>query len=79
MLNVEERGATLEAIVSRIMSLNKQIRIIAVSATIPNIYEVAEWLRVPSDLICIFNEEYRPVKIDKIVLGFKMANNPFTF
>lgn len=40
MLNYEERGATLEAIVSRIMSLNNQVRIIAVSATIPNIYEV---------------------------------------
>lgn len=38
MLNVEERGATLEAIVSRIMSLNKNVRIIAVSASIPNIY-----------------------------------------
>lgn len=36
MLNFEERGATLEAVVSRIMSINNP-RIIAVSATIPNI------------------------------------------
>jgi replicative superfamily II helicase len=48
MLNYEERGATLEAIVSRIMSLNSKVRIIAVSATIPNIYEVGEWLRCPA-------------------------------
>lgn len=41
MLNFEERGATLEAIVSRIMSLNSEVRILAVSATIPNITEVA--------------------------------------
>jgi len=34
---MEERGATLEAIVSRIISINPKIRIIAVSATIPNI------------------------------------------
>jgi replicative superfamily II helicase len=46
MLNLEERGATLEAIVSRIMSLNNP-RIIAVSATLPNIKEVGEWLKVP--------------------------------
>lgn len=45
MLNFEDRGATLEAVVSRIMSIN-QPRIIAVSATIPNIKEVAEWLKV---------------------------------
>jgi replicative superfamily II helicase len=37
MLNMEDRGAILEAIVSRIMSINKNIRIMAVSATIPNI------------------------------------------
>lgn len=36
MLNFEERGATLEAVVSRIISLSNP-RIIAVSATIPNI------------------------------------------
>lgn len=36
MLNYEERGATLEAVISRIMSINNP-RIIAVSATIPNI------------------------------------------
>jgi ATP-dependent DNA helicase HFM1/MER3 len=79
MLNFEERGATLEAIVSRIMSLNNKIRIIAVSATIPNISEVGEWLKVPKHNICVFGEEYRPVKINKVVLGFKPTGNPFTF
>jgi replicative superfamily II helicase len=54
MLNFEERGATLEAIVSRIMSLNATVRIVAVSATIPNITEVAEWLKVPKPCICVF-------------------------
>lgn len=56
MLNFEERGATLEAIVSRIMSLNSKVRIVAVSATIPNIYEVAEWLKVPAPSICIYGD-----------------------
>lgn len=79
MLNYEERGATLEAIVSRIMSLNSQVRIIAVSATIPNIQEVGEWLQCPPSSVCVFGEEYRPVKITKIVAGFPHSGNPFTF
>lgn len=61
------------------MSLNNKVRIIAVSATIPNIWEVAEWLKVPSSCVCVFGEEYRPVKINKVVLGFKSTGNPFTF
>ena len=79
MLNYEERGATLEAIVSRIMSLNSAVRIIAVSATIPNIYEVGEWLRCPSQAVCVFGEEYRPVKLNKVVNGYPHSGNPFTF
>lgn len=61
------------------MSLNNKVRIIAVSATIPNIYEVAEWLKVPRQSICIYGEEYRPVPLKKIVLGFSNTGNPFTF
>lgn len=56
MLNLEERGATLEAVVCRIMSINRSVRIVAVSATIPNIYEVGAWIKAPKDLICIFGE-----------------------
>ena len=79
MLNFEERGATLEAVVSRVMSLNNKVRIIAVSASIPNIEEVGEWLRVPPQSIGVFGEDYRPVAIDKVVMGFKGTGNPFTF
>jgi replicative superfamily II helicase len=31
-------------------------RIIALSATIPNIKEVAQWLKVSNDLILVFGE-----------------------
>ena len=46
----EERGATLEVIVSRMKTVNKDVssakmRLIAISATVPNIGDVAEWLR----------------------------------
>ena len=51
-----ERGGTLEAIVARMKLVSKcssnstvhlnKLRIVALSATIPNIYDLAEWLDV---------------------------------
>lgn len=43
-LLAEERGATLEVIVSRMRTVNPDIRFVAVSATVPNIEDVAVWL-----------------------------------
>ncbi len=51
----------------------------AVSATIPNIKEVAKWLKVSTECICVFGNQYRPVKLHKVVLGFKSPNNDFNF
>ncbi|XP_075917829.1 putative ATP-dependent DNA helicase HFM1 isoform X1 [Petromyzon marinus] len=86
----ESRGATLEAVVSRMKTLYNLVpptstkdalqplhtcagvRIIALSATIPNIEDVAEWLS-DMDGTAIFvklDEKHRPVKLRKIVLGF---------
>ncbi|KAJ1658682.1 ATP-dependent DNA helicase MER3 [Dispira simplex] len=42
----EKRGATLEAVVSRMRIINPTIRYIAVSATVPNIKDIALWLRM---------------------------------
>lgn len=57
LLNEERRGPTLEAIVSRMKAVQdalKQkndgrscVRFVAVSATIPNINDVADWLGTP--------------------------------
>lgn len=43
MLN-EPRGSVLEVIVTRMKTLGTNIRLIAISATAPNISDVAEWL-----------------------------------
>ena len=85
LLNEENRGATIEAIVSRmklISSLKRfqnsfieNFRIIALSATIPNIYEIAEFLNVKKSGLKIFGEEFRPVKIERIVLGYQRGKN----
>ncbi|CAA0383918.1 unnamed protein product [Arabidopsis thaliana] len=85
----DPRGAALEAIVSRlkILSSNHElrsstlasVRLLAVSATIPNIEDLAEWLKVPTAGIKRFGEEMRPVKLTTKVFGYAAAKNDFLF
>ncbi|XP_028786298.1 DExH-box ATP-dependent RNA helicase DExH17-like [Neltuma alba] len=85
----DPRGAALEAIVSRIkmvacnpkMKSNPlaQVRFLAVSATIPNIEDLADWLMVPVQGIKRFGEEMRPVKLTTKVFGYAPAKNDFLF
>ncbi|TYI86433.1 hypothetical protein E1A91_D04G064700v1 [Gossypium mustelinum] len=89
------RGATLEAIVSRIKMLARNpemkssalasVRFLAVSATIPNTEDLAEWLEVPVQGIKRFGEEMRPVKlttkvfVNAFLAGYASAKNDFLF
>ncbi|XP_075106638.1 LOW QUALITY PROTEIN: ATP-dependent DNA helicase homolog MER3-like [Nicotiana tabacum] len=85
----DTRGAALEAIVSRIKMLSRKpelkssalanVRLIAVSATIPNIDDLAEWLMVPRQGVKRFGEEMRPVKLTTKVFGYTPAKNDFLF
>ena len=78
----EERGATLEAVVSRMKSLPENIRFIALSATIPNAEDIATWLKrsgtssAPAHCF-IFGEDYRPVPIEKHVIGIDTAGGDY--
>lgn len=68
LLNDNPRGGTLEAAISRMQTIHEEnacaLRLIAISATIPNIEDLAEWLgagvKTPA-VIHEFGEEYRPV------------------
>ncbi|XP_021824640.1 DExH-box ATP-dependent RNA helicase DExH17 isoform X1 [Prunus avium] len=85
----DPRGAVLEAIVSRIKMLAHNpelkssslahVRFLAVSATIPNIEDLAEWLKVPVRGVKRFGEEMRPVKLTTKVFGYTPAKNDFLF
>ncbi|CAH2045144.1 unnamed protein product [Thlaspi arvense] len=85
----DPRGAALEAVVSRIKILSSNhelrssplasVRLLAVSATIPNIEDLAEWLKVPTEGIKRFGEEMRPVKLTTKVFGYAAAKNDFLF
>ncbi|KFQ28265.1 putative ATP-dependent DNA helicase HFM1, partial [Mesitornis unicolor] len=90
----ESRGATLEAVVSRMKTVQSSLghllenqdsvpplRFVAVSATIPNAEDIAEWLsdsKMPA--VCLkIDEDQRPVKLRKIVLGFPCSDNQTEF
>lgn len=81
----EARGATLEAVVSRMKAIGSNVRFVALSATIPNSEDVATWLgkdatnqHVPAHREH-FGEEFRPVKLQKFVYGYQSHGNDFAF
>ena len=80
-----DRGATLEAVVSRMKSVVSDIRFVALSATVPNFEDIATWLgRTPTDQHVPahrerFGEEFRPVKLEKHVLGYAYRGNDWAF
>ncbi|KAF7700408.1 hypothetical protein HF521_003366 [Silurus meridionalis] len=86
------RGATLEVVVSRMKTMQSYrtsedpqsktcMRFVAVSATIPNLQDISEWLSDDSGpAACLkMDEIHRPVKLRKVVLGFPCANNQNEF
>ncbi|USP81700.1 ATP-dependent DNA helicase MER3 [Curvularia clavata] len=82
----EDRGATLEAVVSRMKSIGTNVRFVALSATVPNFKDIARWLgrsSFKSDIPALnesFGEEFRPVKLRKYVCGYAFHdNNDFKF
>jgi len=60
-----ERGPTIEVILTRFL-LRGSVQIVALSATIPNAHELAQWLR--AELVV---SEWRPVKLREGVLHRK--------
>ncbi|AQZ12660.1 HFM1 (YGL251C) [Zygosaccharomyces parabailii] len=74
----EKRGATLEVVLTRMNIFCPSIRIIAVSATIPNIKDIARWL-TSSDgnkttKVLTFNDSYRQVALQKHVYAYSFHN-----
>ena len=81
----DERGATLEAVVSRMKSVVSNIRFVALSATVPNSEDIATWLGKDSTTQHlpahreVFGESFRPVQLKKHVYGFEAKGNDFAF
>ena len=81
----DSRGATLEAVVSRMKSVGSNVRFVALSATVPNSEDIATWLgknHTSQHLPAIrekFGEDFRPVRLQKHVVGIPYRGNDFGF
>jgi ATP-dependent DNA helicase len=63
LLNEAERGPTLEIVLARLMQVSPDIQILALSATIHNVGEIADWLKAQYVIT-----EWRPVTLKEGVL-----------
>uniref|UniRef100_T1IVJ2 U5 small nuclear ribonucleoprotein 200 kDa helicase n=1 Tax=Strigamia maritima TaxID=126957 RepID=T1IVJ2_STRMM len=75
-----DRGPVVEALVARTLrqveSSQSMIRIIGLSATLPNYLDVAEFLRVnPQVGLFYFDSRFRPVPLSQTFIGVKAINS----
>ncbi|KAJ3786903.1 hypothetical protein GGU10DRAFT_386257 [Lentinula aff. detonsa] len=79
----ETRGSTLEVIVSRMKLRGTAVRFILVSATVPNIQDIANWIRKDSHNgsagVYEFGEDYRPCKLIRHVVSFPRSKGQSDF
>ncbi|KAF8077800.1 Sec63 Brl domain-containing protein [Lyophyllum atratum] len=82
----ESRGSTLEVVVSRMKTRGSSVRFVLVSATVPNIHDIASWIgssgnsHIPAKVF-EFGEEFRPCKLTRFVIGVhrQRGQNDFVF
>lgn len=73
----DERGPVLESIVARVLAdVNRQtpIRLVALSATLPNFLDVAQFLKVPEDGLFYFDSSFRPCPLAQQFCGITEKN-----
>ncbi|HDL15691.1 MAG TPA: DEAD/DEAH box helicase, partial [Euryarchaeota archaeon] len=58
LINDASRGATLEVTIARLLHINKNLRLLALSATVGNAREVANWLDAK-----LITSDWRPVEL----------------
>ncbi|XP_019851762.1 PREDICTED: probable ATP-dependent DNA helicase HFM1 [Amphimedon queenslandica] len=88
-LNDDSRGPTVKAIVSRMKTVRSSVagetggrrllRFIAISASLPNIDDIASWLGTEEQPGIIIDDSHRPVQLRRVVLGFPDASTEFKF
>lgn len=68
ILGQPQRGPRLEGTVTRFIRLNPFVRIIGLSATMPNTDELSDWLQGAS-----FRSQWRQIPLEKKIVRFKAA------
>ncbi|UPV75750.1 DEAD/DEAH box helicase [Halorussus limi] len=76
LLDSEKRGSVLEVTVSRLRRLTDP-RVVALSATMPNVGDVADWLDAPPETTFEFGDDYRPVDLNSGVKTYTHGDNSF--
>lgn len=76
LLDSEQRGSALEVIVSRLQRLCNP-RFVALSATMQNIEDIADWLDAPEETTFAFSESHRPVELHSGVRTYSHGENSF--
>jgi replicative superfamily II helicase len=76
LLDSDRRGSVLEVTIARLRRLCSP-RIIALSATMPNIQDVADWLDAPAEATFAFGDKYRPVDLHADVEIYSHGENAF--
>ena len=76
LLDSEKRGSVLEVTVSRLRRLCDP-RVIALSATMKNVDDVADWLDAPPGATFQFGDDYRPVELETGVKTYTHGENSF--
>ncbi|OMJ83950.1 hypothetical protein SteCoe_15048 [Stentor coeruleus] len=75
----DERGPVLESLVARTLRLvetsQQAVRIVGLSATLPNYRDVAEFLRVNDEGCFYFGGEFRPVPLEQRFIGVNQVPN----
>ncbi|KAK2067739.1 hypothetical protein P8C59_001452 [Phyllachora maydis] len=75
----DERGAVIESLVARterqVESTQSLIRIVGLSATLPNYVDVAQFLRVSKEGLFYFDASFRPVPLEQHFIGVKGKAN----
>ncbi len=76
LLDADRRGSVLEVTISRLRRLCEP-RIVALSATMPNVADVAAWLDASQETTFEFGDEYRPVDLNAGVKTYTHGENTF--
>ena len=81
-LLADERGAVIESVVARlhrwVESSQRQVRLVGLSATLPNYEDVATFLRVDKKKgLFFFGPEHRPVPLQQTFIGVTGTKNKF--
>jgi superfamily II DNA/RNA helicase len=74
----ETRGAVIETVVARTKrymdTSGHHVRLVALSATMPNYQDIAAFLRVEEHNLFFFDGRYRPVPLEQSFLGVKATD-----